>query len=350
MIQQRKHKQFYQLNFLSLYYNPVSLLPLSLSNRIIMDEILFNFIHSNAILSSLFFKGTIENNLFQIHLTRSTNIKNRKRLKNRKKNVKKSLIHRNKSILNAKEWINLLNRTFIYINTKKPNFDLYIVGSIILEPSLIASWTQFQLLKNRVKILFLIRKITKTFSLILKKKNWALNKKVLSFNLDLNTILLIILVLIITKAKKWTITPLYPKFFNIAIDFKYSILNFKEINYKLIRFYKTKKAFKKTKRAKSLKKVIWKRPKPLNVKEDIKKRLNSLYKEHLFKRFKRNLNKKLKKARRRTNRLLKLERKRNKRYQFFMSRSMTTSNFNNNNHYKTYYFRPFIIALLIYFI
>ena len=331
MIQQRKHKQFYQLNFLSLYYNPASLLPLSLSNRIIMDEVLFNFIHSNAILSSLFFKGTIENNLFQIHLTRSTNIKNRKRLKNRKKNVKNSLIHPSNTILNAKEWINLLNRTFKYIHTNKPNFDLYVVGSIILDPSLIASWTQFQLLKNRVKILFLIRKITKTFSLVLKKKNWALNNKVLSFNLDLNTILLILLVLIITKAKKWTITPLYPKFFNIPRDFKYSLLNFKEINYKFIRFYKTKKAFKKTKRERAVKKVIWKRPKPLNVKEDIEKRLNRLYKGDLYNRVERNFFKK---------------------NPLFMNRSkyMTTSIFNYNNHYRIYYFRPFIIEYFIYFL
>ena len=95
MIQKQKHKQSYQLKFLSLYNSPLSLLPLNLSNKILLDEVLFNFINSNTILSSLFIQSTIENNIFQIYLTKSTVLKNRKKFKNRRKDMKKVSIPQN---------------------------------------------------------------------------------------------------------------------------------------------------------------------------------------------------------------------------------------------------------------
>ena len=254
MIQKQKHKQSYQLKFLSLYNSPLSLLPLNLSNKILLDEVLFNFINSNTILSSLFIQSTIENNIFQIYLTKSTVLKNRKKFKNRRKDMKKVSIPQN-TILNSKELINILNRSFTYINNKKPIFDLYSVKSIILEPSLLANWIQFQLLKNRIKILLLMKKVTKTFILVLKTKNKALKKKILSFNIRLKTILLIIIVLIIIRTKKWAINN-DTHWSNREIQYRYSTLNFQEINNKLIKFFKTKKPLKKIKRKAKKKKVV----------------------------------------------------------------------------------------------
>ena len=168
--------------------------------------------------------------------------------------MKKVSIPQN-TILNSKELINILNRSFTYINNKKPIFDLYSVKSIILEPSLLANWIQFQLLKNRIKILLLMKKVTKTFILVLKTKNKALKKKILSFNIRLKTILLIIIVLIIIRTKKWAINN-DTHWSNREIQYRYSTLNFQEINNKLIKFFKTKKPLKKIKRKAKKKKVV----------------------------------------------------------------------------------------------
>jgi len=242
MIQKQKHKQSYQLRFLSLYNSPLSLLPFHLSKKIILDEVLLNIFNTNTILSSLYIQSTIENNVYQIYLTKSPILKNRKRFKNRKKNSKKVFKSLNRN-LNIKEIINLLNRSFTYINSKKSIFEIYSVKSLVLEPSILANWMQFQLLKNRIKIFFLMKKVTKTFLLVLKTKNNFLKQKILSYNLKLKTILLIILVWIVIRSKKWVNDINNLCLFNK--DFQYSTLNFQEVNNKFSRFFKIKKIFRR---------------------------------------------------------------------------------------------------------
>jgi hypothetical protein len=82
----RKAKQFYQLNFESLYYNPLELFYLTFVKRILIEEAFLNFIKTNTILSSIYYKTSIEANIYQISITRSTPKKTRKKFKNRKKN------------------------------------------------------------------------------------------------------------------------------------------------------------------------------------------------------------------------------------------------------------------------
>lgn len=234
----RKTKQFYQLNFESLYYNPIELFYLTFVKRILIEESFLNLIKTNTVLSSIYYKTSIETNIYQISLTRSYPKKNRRKFKNRKKNKNKRRTTKN-NLWNSKEWFMILNRIFQYLD-KKPQLEILLVKSLILEPNLLINWMQFQILRNKTRIFRLIRKIVKTLTWIFKKKLSKLKKKKLSFNLEFKNLLEIILRIIMInrssrKNKLWS---------KIHLDYQQMNLNFTRINDKFILFLKRKSKYK----------------------------------------------------------------------------------------------------------
>lgn len=87
---------------------------------------------------------------------------------------------------------------FQYLD-QKPQLEIFLVKSLILEPNLLINWMQFQILRNKTRIFRLIRKIYKTLTWIFKIKLNKLKKKKLSFNIELKTLLEIIIILVIVN-------------------------------------------------------------------------------------------------------------------------------------------------------
>ena len=96
----KKHKQFYHLKFESLYYNPTHIFHLTLTKKILIDETILSFIKENTILSSIFFKNSIENNIYQLTFSRTLSKQTKNLIKHRLKN---------KINKNLKSKLNLMN-------------------------------------------------------------------------------------------------------------------------------------------------------------------------------------------------------------------------------------------------